>query len=121
LGNGDAASWQHPLGTMVQLGPGGREPNISWEAYPLPVSRPGEAHILEVDFPSDVAQTLGFSLLEPNAAGALTPIGLDSGVYISAEAADRTPHIARHRLVCWPRTKTPLLLVTNGRDGSRAV
>lgn len=121
LGNGNAASWQHPLGTMVQLGPGGREPNISWEAYPLPVNRPGEAHILEVDFPSDVAQALGFSLLEPNAAGALTPIGLDSGVYVSAEAADRSPHIARHRLVCWPRTKTPLLLVTNGRDGARAV
>ena len=29
-------------------------------------------------------QTLGISVLEPNAAGALVPIGLDSGVEVAA-------------------------------------
>ena len=47
---------------------------------------PGRPHILEVDYPSDVPQTLGISIVEPNAAGALTPIGLDSGVDVPAEA-----------------------------------
>ncbi|MEX2121933.1 MAG: family 10 glycosylhydrolase [Pirellulales bacterium] len=121
LGNGDAAAWQHPLGEMVQLGPGGREPDISWEAYPLPIHRPGQPHVIEVEYPSDVPQTLGLSVVEPNAAGAVLPIGLDSGIYVPAEAAGTLPRLAKHRLIFWPRTKSPLLLMTNRREGSRAV
>ncbi len=41
-----------------------------------------------MDYPSDVPQTLGISIVEPNAAGALMPIGLDSGVDNGAEAID---------------------------------
>ncbi len=122
LGNGDAATWEHPqLGPMIQLGPGGAAPNISWEAYPLPINNPGQVHILEIEYPSDVPQAMGISLLEPNAAGAVTPIGLDSGVYVSDEEAESPPRMARHRVIFWPRTKTPLLLITNRRPGSRAV
>src|SRR6266702_3104764 len=41
LGNGDAAKWEHPtLGPLIQLGPGGTGPGISWEAYPLPINSP---------------------------------------------------------------------------------
>ncbi len=123
IGNGGADAWQHPrkLGSLVQLGPGGREPDIAWEAYPLPIQRPGQVHIVEIEYPVDVPQTLGISLVEPNSAGAVLPIGLDSGVYLPSEAADSNPRLAKHRLVCWPRTKTPLLLLTNRRDGSHAV
>ena len=122
LGNGDAAPWEHPkLGPMVQLGPGGAAPNISWEAYPLPISNPGQPHILEIEYPSDVPQAMGISLLEPNAAGAVMPIGLDSGVYVSDEEAENPPQLAKHRVVFWPRTEAPLLLITNRRAGSRAV
>ena len=121
LGNGDAKPWQHGLGTLIQLGPGGREPNVSWEAYPLPIARPGQPHIVEVEYPTDIAQTMGVSIIEPNVAGKITPIGLDAGVYLPEESIDREPRLARHRLIFWPRTKEPLLLVTNQRDGSRAV
>lgn len=122
LGNGDAAPWEHPkLGPMIQLGTGGAAPNISWEAYPLPITNPGQAHVLEIEYPSDVPQAMGISLLEPNAAGAVTPIGLDSGVYVSDEEAENTPQLAKHRVIFWPRTNTPVLLVTNRRPGSRAV
>ena len=123
IGSGDAATWRHPgdLGSLVQLGAGGREPNIAWEAYPLPIQRPGEAHIIEVEYPTDVPQHLGVSLIEPDSAGAVLPWGVDSGVYLPAEAADDAPRMAKHRMICWPRTKTPLLLLTNRRDGSRAV
>jgi hypothetical protein len=121
LGNGDAKTRQHPLGTLIEIGPGGREPNVSWEAYPLPVARPGQPHVVEVEYPTDVAQTMGISIIEPNVAGKITPIGLDAGVYLPEEAIDRESRLARHRLIFWPRTKAPLLLVTNQRDGSRAV
>ena len=122
LGSGDSAPWEHPkLGPMIQLGPGGVAPSISWEAYPLPVNNPGHAHVLELEYPNNVPQAMGVSLLEPNAAGAVMPIGLDSGVYVSDEEAENAPRMAKHRLVFWPRTKTPLLLITNRRQGSRAV
>ncbi len=106
---------------MVQLGPGGTAPNISWEAYPLPINRPGVAHVLEIEYPSDVPQAMGISLIEPNAAGAVMPIGLDSGIYVSDEDAASPAQMARHRVIFWPRTKAPLLLITNRRQGARAV
>ena len=119
LGNGDSATWNHPvLGPMVQLGPHGTPPDISWEAYPLPINHPGQVHVLEVEYPSDVPQAMGISLLEPNAAGAVMPIGLDSGVYVSDEEAESPPRLARHRIVFWPKTKTPLVLITNRREGA---
>ena len=123
LGTGEAAPWQHPqLGEkLIQLGPGGREPNISWEAYPLPIDKPGEPHVLEIDYPSDVPQSLGISIVEPNSAGAVLPVGLDSGVYVPDEAAQETPRLEKHRLIFCPRTRSPLVLLTNRRDGSRAV
>ncbi len=122
LGNGDAAPWEHPtLGPFIQLGPGGAAPNVSWEAYPLPIHQPGAAHVLEIEYPSDVPQTMGISILEPNAAGEVAPIGLDSGLFVADENAASTPRVERHRVVFWPRTKTPLVLFTNRRTGSRAV
>ena len=56
---------------MAQLRPNADSPDVSWEAYWLPISQPGRPHILEVDYPSDVPQTLGISIVEPNAAGAM--------------------------------------------------
>lgn len=117
LGGNEAEVFRHSLGTMMRLGPGGREPDIGWEAYPLAIHKPGEPHILEIEYPSDVPQVLGMSLVEANAP----PLRLDSGVYVSEEAAEGEPRVARHRLVFWPRTKTPLLLLTNRLDGTRAV
>ena len=102
LGNGDATTWQHPLGSLVKLGTGGREPNISWEAFPLPIARTGQPHILEVEYPTDVPQTLGVSIVEPNSAGKVTPIGLDTGIDQPDEAVSHDPQLARHRVIFWP-------------------
>ena len=109
------------MGPLIQLGPNGSGPATSWEAYPLPINNPGQPHVLEIEYPSDVPQSLGISLMEPNAAGTVAPIGLDSGVYVSDEEAENVPQLVKHRVTFWPRTKTPLLLVTNRRQGSRAV
>ncbi len=124
LGNGNSRTWQHPLGQLVLLAPSGNSDDVSWEAYTLPVEKPGVPHVLEVDYPSDVSQTLGISILEPNAAGALMPIGLDSGVDRADEVADqqegRPPRWMRHRLIFWPRTKAPMVLITNRRKETPA-
>ena len=122
LGNGTRQTVRHPLGELSQLAPNTRSPDVSWEAYWLTLSVPGHPYVLEVDYPNDVPQTLGISILEPNAAGALVPIGLDSGVDVAAElvggAAARWAH---HRLVFWPRTTSPLVLLSNRRDATPAV
>jgi len=124
LSSGNLKVWRHPLlGELAQLDPSRESPDVSWEAYSLPINQPGRPHLLEIDYPSDVSQTLGISVLEPNAAGALMPIGLDSGIDVAKEVAgdDAAPHWLRHRLIFWPRTTTPLVLIANRRDGSRAV
>ncbi len=127
LGNGNMTIRRHALGDFVQLGPNEASPDVSWEAYTLPIEAVGQPHILEVEYPSDVPQTLGISVMEPNAAGALMPIGLDSGFdtpdgfideFVDGEQA---PRLMRHRLIFWPRTTTPMVLMTNRRAKSPAV
>ncbi|HKD36311.1 MAG TPA: family 10 glycosylhydrolase, partial [Pirellulales bacterium] len=121
LGSGNSQIVQHPLGKVVQLAPAARSGDASWEAYPLAIAKPGTPHILEVEYPSDVPQTLGISIIEPNAAGSVAPIGLDSGFDVSEPADGAAPRWLKHRLVFWPRTSSPFVLLANRRDGSRAV
>lgn len=123
LGNGRFQPVRHPLGELARLEPSGENAEVSWEAYTLPINRPGFPHILEIDYPSDVPQTLGVSVLEPNAAGAVIPIGLDSGID-QAEAlvaGERGPQWLHHRLIFWPRTKSPIVLMTNRRSNAPAI
>jgi len=122
LGNGNMKTLRHPLGELVRLNPNRESPDVSWEAYSLPVGQSGAPHIVEVNVPSDVSQTIGISVLEPNAAGALMPIGLDSGIDTPEQViGGPAPHWVRHRLIFWPRTAAPMLLISNLRDRSAAV
>jgi hypothetical protein len=121
--NGQVQPVQHALGPVVQLRPSGNPRDPAWEAYPLPIRRPGAPHILEIDYPSDVPQTMGISIIEPNAAGAVMPIGLDSGIEredpIGLEKTQ--PHWEHHRLPFWPKTQKTMVLITNRRDTTPAV
>jgi len=122
LGNGTMHVWHHSLGDVARLAPSSESPDLSWQAYTLPISEPGRPHLLEIAYPSDVAQTLGISVLEPNATGALMPVGLDSGVVVEVdELADRPTEWLHHRLVFWPRTENPILLMVNHRRSQPAV
>ncbi len=122
LGNGNMTTIEHPLGELVRLNPNRESPDVSWEAYSLPIREPNRPHVLEVDFPSDVSQTMGISVVEPNAAGALMPIGLDSGIDTPEPILGGTaPQWQRHRVIFWPRTRTPVVLIANLRDSSPAV
>jgi hypothetical protein len=123
LGNSMQSPYPHILGSLVQLKPNHESPDASWEAYPMPINQPGRPHVLEVEYPSDVPQTLGISVLEPNAAGGLTPIGHDSGIDVrpTTMEVDSPPRMLKHRLIFWPKTNAPLVLISNLRDESPAV
>jgi hypothetical protein len=123
LGNNCSQPQRHALGETVLLKPNADSPDVSWEAYWLPIGQPGRPHILEIEYPSDVPQTLGVSILEPNAAGALQPLVVDAGFDNPGETlpTKQSPRWLRHRMIFWPRTGTPLLLMTNGRQHSPAV
>lgn len=114
LGNESTGTREHLGETWSTLNPN------SWQAYPLPVSEIGLPHILEIDFPSDVPQTLAISMIEPNAAGLIVPLGVDSGIDVQSSAS-RTPQALTHRLVFWPRTRSPLVLLTNRRGDGPAI
>ena len=88
LGNSMRETVHHPLGDISQLKPSAASPDVSWEAYTLNVSPPGRPYVLEVEYPSDVPQTLGLSIVESSAAGTLAPIGLDSGIDVCRRGGD---------------------------------
>ncbi len=121
LNNENSKPLQHELGMLVRLAPKSESQQLGWEAYPLPIANPGRPHILEIEYPNNVPQALGISIIEPNAAGEVVPIGLDSGVYVAADAGRQPAAWARHRLVFWPKTESPLVLLTNQRDDMAAV
>ncbi len=123
LGNGRIQTVEHSLGEVARLAPNPQAGDASWEAYTLPLDSPGKPHILEVDYPSDASQTIGISIVEPNAAGAVIPIGLDSGIDLAEEVGgeSRPPRWLHHRLIFWPRTKSPIVLITNRREAKPAL
>jgi uncharacterized lipoprotein YddW (UPF0748 family) len=98
-----------------------------WRAFPLPLGPSTGPLILEVTYPTAEPQALGVSILEPNAGGAVSPPGLDSGVVVVPREADLAPSenesaVGVHRVVFWPRTAAPVVLLTNqSRDGSALV
>lgn len=115
LGNEKSKVREHLGQELVELAPGG------WQAYPTTTGETGKPHILEVEYPSDLVQTLGISIMEPNAVGKVVPLGLDSGVDVPQGALTGAPRMLRHRLIFWPRTSAPLVLLTNRRDDKPAV
>ena len=89
LGNISPKPWQGPIGSGVQMSANAPGGEAYWQAYPLTVVRPGLPHVLEVEVPNDVHQTLGISVVEsttgvPVAAGDETT-AIDSGVFVSEE------------------------------------
>jgi len=115
VGNGLSRVRKDAGREWIELLPGG------WQAYPLPVGAVTMPHAVEVEYPTQVAQTLGISVVEPNAAGIVTPIGLNSGVDVAAGTGPMAAGSERHRLIFWPRTTTPFLLIANRRDDVPAV
>ena len=109
MDNGNSTVVAHREQQWTELAPGG------WQAFPLPLDHPGQLHELEIEVPNDRQQTLGISIIEPDASGQVVPFGIDSGIDIPSTRWIRTFRPEHHRLVFWPRTESPLVLVTNNQ------
>jgi hypothetical protein len=115
LGNGQssiASDWGEGF---VQLEPGG------WQAYPLPTATLLRPHLLEFEYPADLPQGLNFRVIEPGASGVVSPFGPASGLDLTHAIGQSSGGTDRHRMVFWPKTETPLLLVANSRPDVPAV
>jgi hypothetical protein len=105
---------EHEGDRWKEIGMGG------WHAAPIPISKVNEPHVLEIEYPAGICQTLGISILEPDATGHVGTQGIDSGVdvpFLSTGVAG----VERHRIVFWPRTRTPWLVLSNRREDLPAV
>jgi hypothetical protein len=93
----------------------------AWQAYLLAVRHVGEPHAVEIEVPKGVGQHMGVSLVEPDAAGRVTSCRRDCGVYRESSTIESAnPGVEVHRVLFWPRTKSPALLLTN-RSNSQAI
>ncbi len=114
-GNGQPGKRSHLDRTLVELAP------EMWQAYPLAIGDVGRLHLLEVEYPSDLAQSLQISLVEPNAAGHVAPVGLDTGLEVGEPVPGTKGSIKVHRIPFWPQTKSPLALLVNRSSTGSAV
>lgn len=112
LGEGEIRRIERGGAEWLEIGGG------AWYAAPIPIAEIGQPHLLEVRYPRGVRQTLGIGVIEPDAAGHVTGPSPDSGLDVSDSLFTQENGEDRYRLVFWPKTKTPWLLLTN-RDPAR--
>lgn len=84
-----------------------------WQAYPLTIEHLNRPHLLEVEYPSNVPQTMALSILEPNALGKIMPLGIDSGFYLHKPEWSQGTTSLKHKILFWPKTKHPMLVLRN--------
>jgi hypothetical protein len=102
-----------PLGRFVELPSNGPSGEPHWQAYSLPLEAVGVPHMLEIDYPADLEQHFGISIVEPNANGFVSGNNRDAGVYVEGLGRSEAKQKQTHRLVFWPHTQAPLLVLTN--------
>ncbi len=107
LGNDKAVVRDSSGTSWTELAPGG------WQAFPLPVADVARPHILEIEFPQDVPQSLGVRIVEPDASGRVVHMGLDSGLQVPWAATLNGSSRTVHRLLFWPKSRTPLVILVN--------
>ncbi len=113
LGSIRAGAADLPLGRFVELPSTVKGADPHWQAYSLPLEAVGAPHLLEIDYPADEEQHFGLSIVEPNAAGIVEGVQHDAGVYVEGLGRKEEKHEQTQRLIFWPRTQAPLLVVTN--------
>ncbi|MEX2285992.1 MAG: family 10 glycosylhydrolase [Planctomycetaceae bacterium] len=94
------------------------ENSVKWNAYKLRVRHPQRPHRLVVSANSSTTQNVGISVLEPNAADQLMPVGLDSGLIVIREQSISSDSSARaasgmvkHELLFWPKVSDPVVML----------
>jgi hypothetical protein len=113
VGSIRAGAVDRPLGRFVELPPSAAGAEPHWQAYTLPIEAVGVPHMLEIDYPADKEQSFGLSIVEPNSVGVAEGVHRDAGVFVEGFGRAEEKKRQTQRILFWPRTQTPLLVVTN--------
>lgn len=113
LATGDSTVEPHPLGVMLRLPPAGSRVTPPWEGVVVAAAVPGLPHAVEIDYPSDQQATIGVSVLERNADGSAVISRHDGGFRVPQPLAGEAPTLRRHRFIFWPRTRSPVIVLSN--------
>lgn len=85
-----------------------------WSAYHMKIRNQNQPHKLVVTYPHQSQTQLGFSILQPDAAGQLVPVGVDSGVYQTSSGVLTTlsgdSQESQAEVIFWPRVNDPIIL-----------
>ncbi len=100
-------------GDILELPSANQQEERPWQAYRLAVKEPGIPHLLEIEIPHTQAQHLGISIVEPDAAARVTSFGRDTGFYVEAPSSNSAQGSKLFRMVFWPRTRSPQIVLVN--------
>ena len=108
----------HALGPVLRLPPAPSSDELSWEGIAIPVARPGIPHVVEVEYPTDQESAVAVAVVEPTAAAAGSPAGglvsCEGGFRVKPAAFGAEPaRMDVHRLVFWPKTRSPVVVLVN--------
>jgi hypothetical protein len=114
LATGHSTVIAHPLGAMLRLPPARQPGEPAWEGIVLAAVQPGLPHAVEIDYPVDQDATFAVSVLEADAAGVVVESRHEGGFEVRRPAAPGAgPRLATHRLVFWPTTRHPVVMIAN--------
>ena len=113
LATGDSTVQPHPLGAMLTLPTATKSDAPTWEGIVISGTMPGRPHAVEIAYPSDQQALVGVSVLERSATGSSVEMRYDGGFSVSRPLAGEAAELRWHRFVFWPRTRSPLLVLSN--------
>ncbi len=102
-----------PTGALMELPPAPASGDPYWQSYPLPVREPGQPHLVEIEYPVGVEQSLDIVLVEPDAAGKVATAEQTGSIHSVGSRNADSGEIGVHRFVIWPQTRAPQLLIVN--------
>ena len=121
LADGHSTVVAHALGPMLRLPPAGTPAASAWEGIVLAAVQPGLPHAVEIEYPTDQDATFGLGVLEVDAAGVVVESRHSGGFEVRRPPAPAAkPRLARHRMVFWPTTRHPVVVIANLAPGSPA-
>ena len=115
-GSGPSKPWDHGGKRWTRLDAG------DWHAYSLRVRKIGVPHIVDIEFPTNFAQSLVVSVLEPGNDTVETSV-LHSGLFVGDPDIQLTQdanETTRHRIVFWPQSPNAIVMIANRSAESAA-
>ena len=113
LSTGHSTVEPHQLGAMLRLPPMSASGVPAWEGIVITDAVPGRPHAVEVAYPSDQHVAIGLSVLEQDSGATHISVRHDGGFEVPRPPAGSSAVLRRHRFVFWPRTQSPLLVISN--------